>query len=163
MRLRSSRIGCHANRKLVPGQKSASGKFGASSPRGWQGGDEGELSAAAASFSPSILGNDSVLYHSLPGLQARNRFVGRLPKMVTIRPSEWPLRNAPIGIPRPCVYRCLCGETSYKLTSGGSARFHLSDYRLVARHNFRVARHPGSNRKVPEEWLVNTLKRLVVH
>jgi len=26
--------------------------------------------------------------------------VGRLPKMVTIRPSEWPLRNTPNGIPR---------------------------------------------------------------
>jgi hypothetical protein len=29
---------------------------------------------------------------------------------------------------------------SPKPTSGESARFHLSDYRLVARHNFRVAR-----------------------
>src|SRR5579864_2600152 len=45
------------------GQISAS-KFGASSPRWWQSGDEGELSAAAASFSSSIFGNDSVLYHS---------------------------------------------------------------------------------------------------
>jgi hypothetical protein len=42
-----------------------------------------------------------VLYHLLPSLQARNRFVGRLPKMVTIGPSESPLRNAPNGIPRP--------------------------------------------------------------
>ena len=28
-----------------------------------------------------------------------------------------------------------------KPTSGESARFHFSDYRLVARHNLRVARH----------------------
>ena len=33
---------------------------------------------------------------------------------------------------------------SPKPTSGESARFHLSDYRLVARHNFRVARDPGT-------------------
>ena len=33
-------------------------------------------------------------------------------------------------------------HTSPKPTSGESARFHLSDYRLVARHNFRVARDP---------------------
>ena len=32
---------------------------------------------------------------------------------------------------------------SSKPTSGESARFHWSDYRLVARHNFRVARQPG--------------------
>jgi hypothetical protein len=46
------------------------------------------------------VGDRSVLYHSQPGLRARNRFVGRWPKMVTIRPSEWPLRNALNGIPR---------------------------------------------------------------
>ena len=32
---------------------------------------------------------------------------------------------------------------SPKPTYGESARFHLSDYRLVARHNFRVARFSG--------------------
>jgi len=32
-------------------------------------------------------------------------------------------------------------KTSPKPTPGESARFHLSDYRLVARHNLRVARH----------------------
>jgi hypothetical protein len=37
---------------------------------------------------------------------------------------------------------------SPKPTSGESARFHLSDYRLVARHNFRLARHPGTTSKV---------------
>jgi hypothetical protein len=32
-------------------------------------------------------------------------------------------------------------------TSGKSARFYSSDYKLVARHNFRVARNrPGSMR-----------------
>jgi hypothetical protein len=31
-----------------------------------------------------------------------------------------------------------------KPTSGESARFHLSDYRLVARHNFRVS-SPGES------------------
>ena len=61
-----------------------------------------EARALLDSIEPSsALGNDNILYHSLPSLQARNRFVGRLPKMVTIRPSEWPLRNAPNGIPRP--------------------------------------------------------------
>ena len=34
-------------------------------------------------------------------------------------------------------------KTSDKPTSGESARFHWSDYRLVARDNFRVARQPG--------------------
>src|ERR1039458_10341238 len=29
-------------------------------------------------------------------------------------------------------------------TSGALARCHLSDYRLVARHNFRVARYSGA-------------------
>jgi len=33
---------------------------------------------------------------------------------------------------------------SSKLTSGESARFHLSDYRLVARHNFWATRYTGS-------------------
>ncbi len=36
---------------------------------------------------------------------------------------------------------------SAKPTFGESARFHLSDYRLVARHNFRVARQ---NEDAPE-------------
>jgi hypothetical protein len=45
---------------------------------------------------------DSVLYQSRPGLQASNSFVSHLPKMVTIRPSEWPLRNALNGISKPC-------------------------------------------------------------
>ena len=44
------------------GQKSASEKFGASSPLWWQGGDDGKLSSCRSFFlSPSILGNDSVL------------------------------------------------------------------------------------------------------
>ena len=30
---------------------------------------------------------------------------------------------------------------SYKPTSGKSARFHLFEYRLVTRHNFRVAHY----------------------
>jgi hypothetical protein len=43
------------------------------------------------------------------------------------------------------VYRYQCGETSYKPTSGESARFHLSDYRLVARH--KLPGCPSSRRK----------------
>jgi len=35
------------------------------------------------------------------------------------------------------------GVMAPKPTSGESTRFHLSVYRLVAQHNFRVARHPG--------------------
>jgi hypothetical protein len=31
---------------------------------------------------------------------------------------------------------------SPKRTSGESAKFHLSDYRLVARHSYRVAKRP---------------------
>lgn len=47
----------------------------------------------------------SFIVHYL-GWQARNRFLGYLPEMVTIRSSGWPLRNAPNGIPRHLrVYR----------------------------------------------------------
>ena len=40
---------------------------------------------------------------------------------------------------------------SAKPTSGESARFHLSLYRLVARHNFRIVRHSGT---IPQRPLV---------
>jgi hypothetical protein len=42
----------------------------------------------------------SFIIHYL-GWQARNRFLGHLPEMATIRSSGWPLRNAPNGIPKP--------------------------------------------------------------
>src|SRR5271165_2593139 len=50
-------------------------------------------------LSPSILGNDNVLIVHYPGWRARNRFLGQLPEMATIRSSGRPLRNAPNGIP----------------------------------------------------------------
>jgi hypothetical protein len=47
----------------------------------------------------------SFIIHYL-GSQARNRFLGHLPAMATVRSSGWSLRNAPNGIPRPWrVYR----------------------------------------------------------
>lgn len=44
------------------------------------------------------LRSTSFIVHDL-GWQARNRFLGHLPEMKTIRSSGWSLRNAPNGIP----------------------------------------------------------------
>jgi Histidine kinase-, DNA gyrase B-, and HSP90-like ATPase len=48
----------------------------------------------------AMLAIASFIMHYL-GWQARNRFLSHLPEMATIRPSGWPLRNSPNGIPRP--------------------------------------------------------------
>jgi hypothetical protein len=61
----------------------------------------GKQAAAAARFSPSILGNGNVLYHSLLGWTGRNRFLDHLSEMASIRSSGLPLLNAPNGIPGP--------------------------------------------------------------
>jgi hypothetical protein len=108
------------NRKLKTerhlGHKSASGKFGASSPLRWQGGDEGKPPGCHRFFlSPSILGNDSVLYHSLSGLASGHS--GRLPQTATIRSLVCSREMRPLAFLDPRAFPEICevnsGERRY--------------------------------------------------